>query len=126
MACSFEELGYAVTPMLVSPFHAEKCCEAPPICYPCLPRCPKGQIIYCCEKPLQKCSRTSDSNYEDCCNEKPKKLMPPPVTCNEQASCPRHEQYCSPCHDHCKQVKTKYVIPCYRYEDGRIVSVKNR
>ncbi|OWR41900.1 hypothetical protein KGM_203779 [Danaus plexippus plexippus] len=120
MACSFEELGYAVTPMLVSPFHAEKCCEAPPICYPCLPRCPKGQIIYCCEKPLQKCSRTSDSNYEDCCNEKPKKLMPPPVTCNEQASCPRHEQYCSPCHDHCKQVKTKYVIPCYRYEDGRI------
>ncbi|XP_072937767.1 uncharacterized protein [Epargyreus clarus] len=110
--CFSEDCGdYAVTPMLVSPCGPVKCCESAPMCYPCLPRCPKGQVVYCCDKRPCGKSRREEREEEDCCSLK-HRAPPEPAP-----------QYCCPtCNQPtCKPVKTKYVIPCYRYEDGRIV-----
>ncbi|XP_072937783.1 uncharacterized protein [Epargyreus clarus] len=111
--CFSEDCGdYAVTPMLVSPCGPVKCCESAPMCYPCLPRCPKGQVVYCCDKRPCGKSRREEREEEDCCSLK-HRAPPEPAP-----------QYCCPtCNQPtCKPVKTKYVIPCYRYEDGRIVN----
>lgn len=127
MACCYpEDCGeYAVTPMLIAPCLPTKCCEDPPVCYPCLPRCPKGQIVYCCEKPprskREPCCENSTAE-SDCgeCN-------PPPASKQQRCrpSTPRQSSCAAPpncCPTCCRPMKTKYVIPCYRYEDGRIVS----
>ncbi|XP_072937757.1 uncharacterized protein [Epargyreus clarus] len=111
--CFSEDCGdYAVTPMLVSPCGPVKCCESAPMCYPCLPRCPKGQVVYCCDKRPCGKSRREEREEEDCCSLK-HRAPPEPAP-----------QYCCPtCNQPtCKPVKTKYVIPCYRYEDGRIIN----
>ncbi|XP_045770698.1 uncharacterized protein LOC123871130 [Maniola jurtina] len=115
MAYCFDELGdYAVTPMLVSPCDPEKCCQPPP-CYPCLPRCPKGQVVYYCEKPQSTQSKSS-KNCDNCCYETPKAES----HCKRRSSSPPRDDCCPTCSNPCKPIKTKYVIPCYRYEDGRI------
>ncbi|XP_069359402.1 uncharacterized protein [Maniola hyperantus] len=117
MAYCFDDLGdYAVTPMLVSPCGSEKCCQPPPLCYPCLPRCPKGQVVYYCEKP-QSIQRKSSKNCDSCCHETPKAES----YCKRRCLSPSREDCCPSCNNPCKPIKTKYVIPCYRYEDGRIV-----
>lgn len=131
---------FAVTPMLVAPVCTPKCCEEAPMCYPCLPRCPKP-VYYCCEKKVPK-QRTPVYD-EDCCHHTPSArccVNPPPTGCclppqsaryceprsppqTRQDPCKAPAQYCDNCcHPPCKPVKTKYIIPCYRYEDGRIVS----
>ncbi|XP_039760840.1 uncharacterized protein LOC120634371 isoform X3 [Pararge aegeria] len=116
MAYYFEEPGdYAVTPMLISPCGPEKYCEAPPICYSCLPHCPKGQMVYYCDKP--QCTK-SPRRRDDPCNDIPEK---PNSHYKRQLSPPTKEDCCPTCNNPCKPIKTKYVIPCYRYEDGRIV-----
>ncbi|XP_069359400.1 keratin-associated protein 9-1-like isoform X1 [Maniola hyperantus] len=118
MAYCFDDLGdYAVTPMLVSPCGSEKCCQPPPLCYPCLPRCPKGQVVYYCEKP-QSIQRKSSKNCDSCCHETPKAES----YCKRRCLSPSREDCCPSCNNPCKPIKTKYVIPCYRYEDGRIVN----
>ncbi|XP_039760831.1 uncharacterized protein LOC120634371 isoform X2 [Pararge aegeria] len=115
MAYYFEEPGdYAVTPMLISPCGPEKYCEAPPICYSCLPHCPKGQMVYYCDKP--QCTK-SPRRRDDPCNDIPEK---PNSHYKRQLSPPTKEDCCPTCNNPCKPIKTKYVIPCYRYEDGRI------
>ncbi|CAK1540132.1 unnamed protein product [Leptosia nina] len=114
MSCSYDECGdYQVTPVLMAPCDSGPCCDAPAVCYPCLPRCPKGQVVYCCEKkPRGRLPCTDD----DCC-EQPKQSTRPQ---DHRRDCSPH-QCCPACkHPSCKPVKTKYVIPCYRYEDGRI------
>ncbi|XP_039760849.1 uncharacterized protein LOC120634371 isoform X4 [Pararge aegeria] len=117
MAYYFEEPGdYAVTPMLISPCGPEKYCEAPPICYSCLPHCPKGQMVYYCDKP--QCTK-SPRRRDDPCNDIPEK---PNSHYKRQLSPPTKEDCCPTCNNPCKPIKTKYVIPCYRYEDGRIVN----
>lgn len=128
MACCYpDECGeYAVTPMLVTPLCPSKCPDSEALCYPCLPSCPKGQIMYCCEKrppkaPPRTPANCCEDNY-DCHDPKgsrPKPRSPPPSRqshCNPPLEC----QNCG--YPSCKPVKTKYVMPCYRYEDGRIVS----
>lgn len=116
MAFCYEDLGdYTVTPMLVSPTVPERCCEAP-LCYPCLPRCSK-QIVYC-EKPPSKPVRYCD----EYCHEKPRPAKESRY--KQRCNSPARESCCPTCNNPCKPIKTKYVIPCYRYEDGRIVSFK--
>ncbi|KAM3967895.1 uncharacterized protein ACR2FA_011444 [Aphomia sociella] len=121
--CCSEDCGeYAVAPMLVSPCIPTKCCEEPPLCYPYLPPYPKGQVLYHCEKRPPRtpprspiCYNIRDDEQNDsCCRhhcQSTPPTRPPPST--PQNCCP------TCCHSS-KPVKTKYVIPCYRYEDGRI------
>lgn len=149
MYCSFEECGDYSVPPLIMPCNMDKSCRAEPCCTPCLAPCVKMPVVYCCERPKPKllpraeCEQccvpsarhSSDSRQGsqcDCsqceyCN--PSCCAPPPPSCRKghasQSNCNRDE--CSPCCDAycptpCKPVRTKYVIPCYRYEDGRIVS----
>lgn len=188
MACFYpEDCGqYAVSPMLVAPCYPTKCCTDPPMCYPCLPRCPPAKVAfsydtkppctpprtpecdddsdYCIEPPRKykppshpqtckqprsaipescptcysvckpvkithcyekKASCVPPTTYEcdednDCFKEQPRKYKPPPPT-RKQSPIASSES-CPTCNSACKSVKTKYVIPCYRYEDGRIVS----
>lgn len=128
MACCYsEDCGeFAVTPMLIAPCLPTKCCEDPPVCYPCLPRCGKGKVVYCCEKPTpcrpepccrqEPCEHSADSDAGDCHPPpRPQHSRPAP----RQSSCKPPPNCCPTC---CRPMKTKYVIPCYRYEDGRIVS----
>ncbi|XP_063822929.1 keratin-associated protein 10-1-like isoform X1 [Ostrinia nubilalis] len=124
MACCYpEDCGeYAVTPMLIAPCLPTKCCEDPPVCYPCLPRCPKGQMVYCCEKrPPPRQSQSCESD-EGCCDPPPaprQKCSRPPPAPRQSSSCAAPPNCCPTC---CRPMKTKYVIPCYRYEDGRITN----
>lgn len=135
---------YAVTPMLVAPPCTTKYCHEEPACVPCLPRCQKP-VYYCCTKepPPPKreyyCCAAKEVPKRDCCPLPPQTVCCPPQTvcCRPRSTPPRHDcshggappppqqQVCSSC---CarppppKPVKTKYIMPCYRYEDGRIVS----
>ncbi|XP_063395340.1 uncharacterized protein LOC134680189 isoform X2 [Cydia fagiglandana] len=115
--CCLEECGAdSVRPMLVAP----RCIDNPPY-HPCLPACTK--TYYCCDKPPKPkhCHRHCiKAEYEPC--------SPP----NNHQDCyivrspspsPR-SLCCEPCESHreCKPTKTKYIMPCYRYEDGRIAN----
>lgn len=139
MECCYSDdcEAYAVTPVLMAPCYPTKCSEDPPMCYPCLPRCPRGQIAYYCEKKPKTPPRTTDQNYlksecNRCPNRRQRSSTPPrqhkrsstPTRNSSNAnSCQSPLNYCTACcQPTCKPVKTKYVIPCYRYEDGRIVS----
>lgn len=124
MACCYsEDCGeFAVTPMLIAPCLPTKCCEDPPVCYPCLPRCPKGQMVYCCEKRPQP-RQAPCCESDDGCDIPP---PPPRQQCSRPQPAPRQSSCKAPpdcCPTCCRPMKTKYVIPCYRYEDGRIVSL---
>lgn len=125
--------GYEVAPMLEPP--CCECCDDEPVSYPRLPVCNP----HCCKKPPKPmyCHESKPPKVMYCCESKPPKLMyccekkPPKVVYKTKPCCndchrppsPCHKTSC--CHDSepcCKPVKTKYIIPCYRYEDGRIVS----
>ncbi|CAH4031260.1 unnamed protein product [Pieris brassicae] len=114
MSCSYDDCGdYQVTPVLMAPCDSMPCCDGPALCYPCLPRCPKGQIVYCCER--KPCRPPKD----ECCYQTKKTKSNDRQRDPERDCSPNH--CCPPCkHTTCNPVKTKYVIPCYRYEDGRI------
>lgn len=107
---------YTVAPMLVPAQCLKKYCEQESSCYPRLAPCAKP-TYYCCEaKPAEY----------DCCAPPPQKnccISPPPLRRNCPAPRPNCDSCCyyppEPC---CKPIKTKYIMPCYRYEDGRIVS----
>lgn len=121
MACCFEELDdYAVTPMILSPCIPEQCCERPSPCYVSLPKCPKGEITLL-EKPYNKNSKRTNRVGDNCCREFIKQQNPSEL--QSQQSSYSSQEYCPTCNSPCKSIKTKYVIPCYRYEDGRIVSI---
>ncbi|XP_063616570.1 uncharacterized protein LOC134789838 isoform X2 [Cydia splendana] len=105
--CCLEECGAnSVRPVLVAP----RCNDAE--YYPCLPACTK--TYYCCDKPKPKhCHRHCKTEYEPC---------PPP---NNHQDCyvvrpPSPRPCCEP--HQCKPTRTKYIMPCYRYEDGRIAN----
>ncbi|CAG4954623.1 unnamed protein product [Colias eurytheme] len=121
MACCYDECGdYQVTPILVAPCDSSPCCESPALCYPCLPRCPKGQVVYCCEKKPRRSPPCID---DDCCEQSKKGCSKQKKESYQRDCSPHH--CCPACkHPTCKPVKTKYVIPCYRYEDGRIEQYK--
>ncbi|XP_073958413.1 uncharacterized protein isoform X4 [Choristoneura fumiferana] len=119
---------YSVRPMLMVPCAPVKCRGEAPACFPCLPRCSKK--VYCCEKPKSKPTvrspAFSDEPDDDCCQ--PKKRSSRPRSSDDSYQSPQRQARCPPppcyepcCQPTCKPVKTKYVIPCYRYEDGRIV-----
>uniref|UniRef100_A0A2A4J3U5 Uncharacterized protein n=1 Tax=Heliothis virescens TaxID=7102 RepID=A0A2A4J3U5_HELVI len=110
-----------VTPMLVAPNCVPKYCdEEPPTCYPCLPRCQKPMYVCYDQKPTrpktprcQAYERESCPRHASCCSPRPPRHEP----------CSAPEPSCEPCcPPPCKPVKTKYIIPCYRYEDGRITN----
>ncbi|XP_073958411.1 uncharacterized protein isoform X2 [Choristoneura fumiferana] len=118
---------YSVRPMLMVPCAPVKCRGEAPACFPCLPRCSKK--VYCCEKPKSKPTvrspAFSDEPDDDCCQ--PKKRSSRPRSSDDSYQSPQRQARCPPppcyepcCQPTCKPVKTKYVIPCYRYEDGRI------
>lgn len=120
---------FSVTPMLVANSCTPKCYEEEPACYPCLPRCTKP-VYYCCEKKAPRSPPPPRTAVcEDCCVRPASPVRccaprsPPPA---RQESCPppapAPAPCCNSCCPPCKPVKTKYIIPCYRYEDGRIVS----
>ncbi|KAJ8736262.1 hypothetical protein PYW08_006918 [Mythimna loreyi] len=102
---------YAVAPMLVPAYCPRKYCDQEPCC-PRLPRCQKPKY-YCSEKPCRV-------PVYDCCAAPPQKGCCSP-SLPRRAPCPEPEPCCyeQPC---CKPVKTKYIMPCYRYEDGRIAN----
>ncbi|KAL4712755.1 hypothetical protein ACJJTC_008052 [Scirpophaga incertulas] len=116
MACCYQdECGeFSVTPMLVAPCLPARYREEPAICYPCLPSCPKGKDVYCCE---EKHRRHRSPVYDQ-------RKSPPPrrQCCKNSAPSDSSQNPCSTC---CKPIKMKYVIPCYRYEDGRIANQPN-
>ncbi|XP_073958414.1 uncharacterized protein isoform X5 [Choristoneura fumiferana] len=120
---------YSVRPMLMVPCAPVKCRGEAPACFPCLPRCSKK--VYCCEKPKSKPTvrspAFSDEPDDDCCQ--PKKRSSRPRSSDDSYQSPQRQARCPPppcyepcCQPTCKPVKTKYVIPCYRYEDGRITN----
>ncbi|XP_030027577.2 keratin-associated protein 9-1 [Manduca sexta] len=123
MECCYDDCGeFSVTPVLMAPCYTSKCCDEPPICYPCLPRCHKPAIAYCEKKK----SRRHDDD-DDCCDGCDRKRGPSPprhkrAPTSQSATNCCHPPNCCPtcCQPTCKPVRTKYVIPCYRYEDGRI------
>ncbi|XP_013177167.1 PREDICTED: uncharacterized protein LOC106124756 isoform X3 [Papilio xuthus] len=108
MDCCFvnECERFAVTPVLVSP--QVKCCESAPIYVPCC----NDKVVYCCEK-IRPCTPVArkicyDGNCDHTCtlcSEPPQKFCP---TCRQPTGPPA-------------KPAVKYVMPCYRYEDGRIV-----
>ncbi|KPJ08703.1 hypothetical protein RR48_06191 [Papilio machaon] len=107
MDCCFvnECERFAVTPVLVSP--QVKCCESAPIYVPCC----NDKVVYCCEK-IRPCTPVArkicyDGNCDHTCtlcSEPPQKICP---TCRQPTGPPA-------------KPAVKYVMPCYRYEDGRI------
>lgn len=117
---------YAVTPMLVAPCPSVQCCQQPPLCYPVIPPC---QTAYCC-RPVKRLPKTPPQTPPEprCeivyCPE-PCQRVPLPQSPTSRQKRPKQPidsaEKC--CHVTCKPVKTKYVMPCYRYEDGRIVSL---
>ncbi|XP_075982585.1 uncharacterized protein LOC142980865 [Anticarsia gemmatalis] len=104
---------YSVTPVFVAHRAPAKYCEEPPMCCPRLPECP-GKIMYCCEaKPKTVyCCEATPTKY--CCEKKPPREEERPAPCKKSPPCCQAPAPCPP------PVKTKYIIPCYRYEDGRI------
>ncbi|XP_022822051.1 sperm mitochondrial-associated cysteine-rich protein-like isoform X4 [Spodoptera litura] len=131
---------------------APKYCDEEPACMPCLPRCQKPVYYCCTKEPPPKrdyycCTKVAPKR--DCCPLPPQTVCcpvsPQTVCCRPRSTPPRHDscghgghgghgghpppqpqqQACNSC---CAQpppnkpVKTKYIIPCYRYEDGRIVN----
>ncbi|CAH0727425.1 unnamed protein product, partial [Brenthis ino] len=119
MACCFNEIGeYAVTPILISPSEPDPCCFGTATYCPYLPRCSKKQTDCCETKPQSKYPRISTSTHNSC-SEHFERLQSPTSPKYQTAHLPK--EYCPTCKSPCKPVKTKYVIPCYRYEDGRIV-----
>ncbi|XP_064074344.1 keratin-associated protein 4-12-like isoform X2 [Vanessa tameamea] len=122
MAYCFDELeNYAVTPMLATPCVPDQCCERSPVCCASLPRCQKGEIVYV-EKPQTKCYKKTNATNYNCCSECSKQSRSPEPL--RRQTCCSSQEYCPTCNkcNPCKSIKTKYVIPCYRYEDGRIVN----
>ncbi|KAF9421456.1 hypothetical protein HW555_002671 [Spodoptera exigua] len=119
MECCYQpDCGeYTVTPMLVAPSCTPNYCVEEAAYIPCLPRCQKP-VYYCCTKEVPK---------RECCP-----LPSQPVCCRPQSTPPQHvqcpppQEACDSCCTQppqpppCKPPKTKYIIPCYRYEDGRI------
>ncbi|XP_013177166.1 PREDICTED: keratin-associated protein 10-5-like isoform X2 [Papilio xuthus] len=109
MDCCFvnECERFAVTPVLVSP--QVKCCESAPIYVPCC----NDKVVYCCEK-IRPCTPVArkicyDGNCDHTCtlcSEPPQKFCP---TCRQPTGPPA-------------KPAVKYVMPCYRYEDGRIIN----
>ncbi|XP_022822048.1 keratin-associated protein 10-8-like isoform X1 [Spodoptera litura] len=131
---------------------APKYCDEEPACMPCLPRCQKPVYYCCTKEPPPKrdyycCTKVAPKR--DCCPLPPQTVCcpvsPQTVCCRPRSTPPRHDscghgghgghgghpppqpqqQACNSC---CAQpppnkpVKTKYIIPCYRYEDGRITN----
>lgn len=120
MACCFGEVGeYAVTPILMTPCSPNQCCYGAS-CLPCLSLCDKKQIECHEIRPERKCRKPSPPPYKCChdCSERPRS-----PDCSKCHSTQKYEEYCPACKKSMSPVKTKYVIPCYRYEDGRIVSL---
>ncbi|XP_061709058.1 uncharacterized protein LOC133519130 isoform X3 [Cydia pomonella] len=117
--CCLEECGAnSVRPVLIAP----RCNDAPVDFYPCLPACTK--TYYCCEKPKPKESREESSRRGECRHSQHKMERRPCSPPNNHQDCyvvrpPSPRPPC--CEPQCKPTKTKYIIPCYRYEDGRIV-----
>lgn len=120
MACSFGEIGeYAVAPILMSPYSHDPCCLGTTSCMPYLSLCEKKKEECHEIRPERKSPKPSRPTYNCCseCSERPRSPA--------HSKCPssqKYEEYCPTCKNSCNPVKTKYVIPCYRYEDGRIVS----
>ncbi|XP_061709061.1 uncharacterized protein LOC133519130 isoform X5 [Cydia pomonella] len=116
--CCLEECGAnSVRPVLIAP----RCNDAPVDFYPCLPACTK--TYYCCEKPKPKESREESSRRGECRHSQHKMERRPCSPPNNHQDCyvvrpPSPRPPC--CEPQCKPTKTKYIIPCYRYEDGRI------
>lgn len=151
MYCPCEECGDFTVPPLIMPCNSAKgFCQVEPYCSPCMPTCVKVPVVYCCERPkpnlpprdeCQLCCVASahhpcerrqcdhcDCDCSRCRYYNPPCCVPPPCPKRKNHSPQRHSSHhdCSHCCDEycppCKPVRTKYVIPCYRYEDGRIVS----
>ncbi|XP_061709057.1 uncharacterized protein LOC133519130 isoform X2 [Cydia pomonella] len=118
--CCLEECGAnSVRPVLIAP----RCNDAPVDFYPCLPACTK--TYYCCEKPKPKESREESSRRGECRHSQHKMERRPCSPPNNHQDCyvvrpPSPRPPC--CEPQCKPTKTKYIIPCYRYEDGRIAN----
>ncbi|XP_047985696.1 uncharacterized protein LOC125225865 [Leguminivora glycinivorella] len=116
---SKEECGAnTVRPMLVPP----RADDGPVAYYPCLPACTK--TYYCCEKPKSK-PREESSRRGECRHSQQKIERRPCSPPNNHQDCfvirsPSPRPPC--CEPQCKPTKTKYIIPCYRYEDGRIAN----
>ncbi|KOB68965.1 Uncharacterized protein OBRU01_11082 [Operophtera brumata] len=117
MSCYPEECGgYSVIPMLMAPCYPTNRCEDPSVCFPCLPRCPKGQLVYCCEKippkaptKTPKCHDDSydhDSHRKDCCP--PRHCRPRSPAPTRQSSYKALKESDTSCHSGCKPVKAKY------------------
>ncbi|XP_062524722.1 uncharacterized protein LOC134198691 isoform X2 [Bombyx mori] len=127
--CYPEDCGpFAVAPVLVTSSYPTRC-EESPTCYPCLPHCPQS-MVYCCDtRPKTPLRRSSccDSKEFDSRNRNRNHSPPrqnrnsPPPPCRSDST-HKPSSNCCPtcCQPTCQPVKTKYVIPCYRYEDGRI------
>lgn len=143
MFCHCEECGDFTVPPLVMPSNPEKSyCPVEPYCAPFMPQCVKVPIVYCCERPRSPCRnecqpccpppahRTprekrpcDDCDYSRCRYPSPPPCPPPQSSHRKNHSPQRECDDCGGCcSTPCKPVRTKYVIPCYRYEDGRIVS----
>ncbi|KAJ8735650.1 hypothetical protein PYW07_007270 [Mythimna separata] len=99
-------------------------CEKPQYC--CIEKPHKSY----CEKPQYCCIEKPHKSYSEkpkyYCTEKPVKCYAPQYVCCEPPP-PRHKVCPVPdpcCHQqhYCKPVKTKYIMPCYRYEDGRVTN----
>ncbi|CAK1602206.1 unnamed protein product [Parnassius mnemosyne] len=120
---------FSTTPILFTPCTPVKFCESTPVCIPCVPTCNQQQIIYCCEKPQQSLPRLkkvyNDSHCDDC---DPCHLQSTQKPRSQHKRCfdSHSQEYCPTCHQPTDTpVKTKYIMPCYRYEDGRIINQPN-
>ncbi|XP_068626488.1 uncharacterized protein [Battus philenor] len=105
--------NYSVTPILLSPCPPIKCCESAPVYIPCQSSCNEKQVIFCCEKP----PTSTPQAKKVCCDDQGNCL----TKCQRCADA--QQSYCPTCHQPTNPpVKTpvKYIMPCYRYEDGRI------
>lgn len=148
MFCPCEECGDFTVPPLMSCNRDKDYCSAEPYCTPCIPQCMKVPVVYCCVRSKPKsppkgeredCAplahhSSRDTRHSNKCDCSRCRYCSPPCCASQPSCCKSHspQRNCSYherspccdayCHTPCKPVRTKYVIPCYRYEDGRIVS----
>ncbi|XP_026320054.1 keratin-associated protein 10-11-like isoform X2 [Hyposmocoma kahamanoa] len=146
MFCPCEECGDFTVPPLMSCNRDKDYCSAEPYCTPCIPQCVKVPVVYCCERPKPKSPpkgeredcvplahhSSRDTRHSNKCDCSRCRYCSPPCCASQPSCCKSHSPQrncshheCSPCcdaycHTPCKPVRTKYVIPCYRYDDGRI------
>ncbi|CAB3256481.1 unnamed protein product [Arctia plantaginis] len=136
MECCFTDFkkcddGFCVSPAFaaVAPDCCEpaECYEEKPVLYCCEKKPPK--VVYCCQNKevVYNCnkkppgaahhSEKKPTKVVYCCEKEPPKV----VYCCEKPATPPSPPPKHCCEESCRPVKTKYIMPCYRYEDGRIV-----